>query len=49
MNLNRFHVTIEKFYDEMLSCVQQIEEKIKKQTNISMIIQDVVKCSDLNL
>ena len=49
MHLDRCHVTIEKYYDEMLSCVQQIEEKIKRQTNISMVIQDGVKLFKDNL
>ena len=49
MNLNRYNVNIEKFQDEMLSCVQQMEEKIKNQTNIPLIIQDGVRLFKDNL
>ena len=42
-------MTIEKFYNEMLSCVQQMQEKIKKQTNISLVIQDGVRLFKDNL
>ena len=38
MKLNQCHVTIEKFYDEMIASIKQMEYKIKKQTNISMVI-----------
>ena len=49
MNLNRCHVTIEKFYNEKLSCVQQMEEKKKKQTKILLVIQDGLRLFKDNL
>ena len=49
MKLNQCHVTIEKFYDEMIASIKQMEDKIKKQTNISMVIQDGIRLFKDNL
>lgn len=47
--LNQCHTRIDEFYDEMTSSIQRMEEKIKVQTNISMIIQDGVRLMKENL
>ena len=49
LKLNQCHVTIEECYGEMIASIKLMEEKIKKQTNISMVIQEGVKLFKDNL